>query len=110
MVDEQVTIAIMHNGIAAGSNNRAVATEKNRSTTLKHTNTAFISIGTSDGARTSDDDVVGTIDATTAHIERGKQVVIAAMRVDVSTFNAFACIQAHREMVERLIGGQLFAS
>src|SRR5450631_942459 len=109
MVDEQITIAIMYDGIATRSNNRTMATEQNSTPTLEHTNTTFIGIGASDATRTSHYDMVGTIYTTTAHIERSKQIVIAAVMVDVGTFNPLARIKANREMVERLIGGQLLA-
>ena len=87
VVDEQVAINIVHDRLAAWSDNVAMRAEQNSATTLRHRDAAAINIWSGDDGRASYDDVIGAIDPITALIDRGKEIVVFVVMVDVGTFD-----------------------
>ena len=87
VVDEQVAINIVHDRLAAWSDNVALRAEQNSTTTLRHRDAAAINIWSGDDGRASYDDVIGAIDPITALIDRGKEIVVFVVMVDVGTFD-----------------------
>ena len=87
VVDEQVAIDIVHDRLATWSDNVTMRAEQNSATTLRHRDATAINIWSGDDGRASYDDVIGAIDPITALIDRGKEIVVFVVMVDVGTFD-----------------------